>query len=56
MRWHVHGVVRDLESQEEIANVTVTVDADDDGEAQTLAWNLFDDDWYSFDTTEIEEA
>jgi hypothetical protein len=55
-RFHVHGTIRDLTSQDEIATVTVTLDADDDGDAQTRAWELFDDDLVSFDTTEIEEA
>lgn len=55
-RYHVHGVVRDLISDDEIATVTVTLNADDDGEAQTLMWELFDDDTVSVDVTEIEQA
>lgn len=55
-RFHVHGIVSDVRSEEEVATVSITVEADDDGDAQTLAWELFDDEWYSFDVTEIEEA
>jgi hypothetical protein len=56
MRYHVHAIVRDLQSDDEIASVTVTLNADDDGDAQTKSWELFDDDLVTVDVTEIEEA
>jgi hypothetical protein len=55
-RFHVHAIVRDLQSDDEIASVTVSLNADDDGEAQKLAWELFDQDTVTVDVTEIEEA
>ena len=49
MRFHVHGNAT-LSTGEELA-ITISVDAESDGEAQRLAWRLL-----SFDVSEIEEA
>ena len=56
MRFHVHGSAFDRDTEEFLADLTVTVKADDDGDAQTKAWELFDDDVVRFDVSEIEEA
>ena len=55
-RYHVHMVIRDVRTDDEVASATFTVEADDDGEAQNLAWKFLDDDWFAGDVTEIEEA
>ena len=55
-RYHVHVMVSELLTEDEIATVTVTLGAHDDQEAQAIAWQLFDNDVYSVDTVEIEEA
>lgn len=55
-RYHVHGTIRDLRSQDEIATVTFTLEADDDGDAQTVAWEFLNDELVSMDVTEVEEA
>lgn len=56
IHFHVHGVCRDRDTGEELATVTVTIDAEDDADAQTRAWELFQDDYVQFDVTEIEVA
>lgn len=60
MRYHVHGIVRaeptgDNEVGDEVAEITVTVEAENDEEAQFAAWSIFDGGRY-MDIEEIEEA
>lgn len=54
MRFHVHFIVRDMDSGDEIATATFTVDALDDDAAQRQVFALLPD--LSFDITEIEPA
>lgn len=47
MRYHIHGT-----DSQFLATVTVTVDADNEDEAQGIAWNVCP----NLDVEEIEEA
>lgn len=48
-RYHVHGIIVAGDDTDG-ANITVTVDADTDDEAQALAWRIVP----TMDVTEIE--
>lgn len=54
MRFHVHLMLTDPDSCEEVANATVSLDAEDDNEAEEMVRRLLAD--VSFEVQEIESA
>ena len=51
MRYHIHGTTTEFDEEADGA-ITITVNAEDDGEAQNLAWRLIP----SLDIDDIEVA
>jgi len=53
-RWHVHLMLTDPDTCDELANATVSLDAGDDNEAEALVRDLLAT--VSFEVQEIEQA
>lgn len=54
MRFHIHLMLTDPDSCEEVANATVSLDAEDDNEAEEMVRRLLAD--VNFEVQEIEQA